>query len=100
MARGNAVVCANHAARFYFDALSAVGFLVSIIDSPLMTLSISFLMRGGAQYTFIGGGNTSLARLRGELDLPNAVDAVELPGGDSRDAVLREVDGGQTLAVE
>ena len=42
----------------------------------------------------------SLARIRGELDLPYAVDAVVLPGGDSRDGVLRKVDAGYALAVE
>ncbi len=36
----------------------------------------------------------SLPRVRGELGLPNAVCAVELPGDDSRNGVLRKVDAG------
>ena len=50
------------------------------------------------------GGTASdaplFARVRGELDLPDAVRAVELPGGDSRDGVLRKADAGHALAVE
>ena len=42
----------------------------------------------------------SLACVRRKFDLPNAARPVELPGGDSRDDVLREVDAGRALAVE
>ena len=42
----------------------------------------------------------SLERVRPKFDLPNAVDAVVLPGCDLRDAVLRKINAGQALAVE
>ena len=42
----------------------------------------------------------SLELVRPKFDLPDAVDAVVLPGGDSGDAVLRKADAGRALAVE
>ena len=74
--------------------------LTSFPQHTHVTPALTYVIPAKAGIHRTASDAPSLARIRGELDLPYAVDAVVLPGGDSRDGVLWKVDAGYALAVE